>query len=80
VNDTIVHVQYGTNSYLGRDVGALDYLYDYLIKKIYSSKLYFDFGTSNEDEGHSLNCGLIAQKEGFGAKAVVHDSYEITVK
>jgi hypothetical protein len=29
--------------------------------------------------GHFLNTGLIAHKEGFGARAVMHDIYELTV-
>ena len=38
---------------------------------------YFDFGISNEQGGRKLNRGLIDQKEGFGARAVVHDHYAI---
>ena len=68
------------NSEVGREIGALDLLLDYLIKNIYKDKKYFDFGISNEDAGRYLNTGLIAQKEGFGARAVVHDFYELEIK
>jgi hypothetical protein len=34
---------------------------------------HFDFGTADECDGRYLNRGLIDQKEGFGARAVVHD-------
>ena len=34
----------------------------------------FDFGISNERDG-TLNPGLMRNKEGFGARAVVHDRY-----
>lgn len=44
-----------------------------LIHVYYASKPYFDFGTSDEDG--KLNLGLIDQKEGFGARTVVHDHY-----
>ena len=64
----------------GRNVGALDFIIDKLINEVYSNKKYFDFGISNEDGGRFLNTGLIAQKEGFGARAVVHDFYEFEVK
>ena len=35
-----------------------------------------DFGTSNEDGGKVLNASLIYQKEGFGGRGVVYDTYE----
>lgn len=79
-NQNIVHTQYLANSENGRECGALDLLIDYLIKDIYKDKKYFDFGISNEDAGRFLNTGLIAQKEGFGARAVVHDFYELEIK
>ena len=79
-NQNIVHTQYLANSEEGRETGALDLLIDYLIKDIYKNKKYFDFGISNEDAGRYLNTGLIAQKEGFGARAVVHDFYELEIK
>ncbi|MDK7758022.1 GNAT family N-acetyltransferase [Providencia rettgeri] len=73
----VAHTQYLYNTYEGREVGALDGLIDYLVKEVYSSKEYFDFGISNENQGQVLNEGLIAQKEGFGARAVAHDFFEI---
>ena len=79
-NQKIVHTQYLANSEEGRELGSLDLLIDYLIKDIYKNKKYFDFGISNEDAGRYLNTGLIAQKEGFGARAVAHDFYELEIK
>ena len=79
-NQNIVHTQYLANSGEGREIGALDLLIDYLIKDTYKNKKYFDFGISNEDAGRYLNTGLIAQKEGFGARAIVHDFYELEIK
>jgi lipid II:glycine glycyltransferase (peptidoglycan interpeptide bridge formation enzyme) len=79
-NKTIVHTQYLANSFEGRNIGALDFVIDKLINEVYSNKRYFDFGISNEDAGRYLNTGLIAQKEGFGARAVVHDFYELEIK
>lgn len=75
-NKFIVHTQYMANSTEGRELGALDFLIHNLICDVYSSKKYFDFGISNENNGLVMNSGLIAQKESFGARAVVHDFYE----
>ncbi len=78
--DEVAHAQYIASSLEGRDLGALDLLFDHLLKKEYKEKDYFDFGISNEQEGRYLNTGLISQKEGFGARAYVHDFYEIKIQ
>jgi len=73
----VAHVQYIAASNRGRDVGALDALFEHLIEQEFCAKPYFDFGISNEQQGRVLNRGLIEQKEGFGGRAVVHDFYTI---
>ena len=78
--ETVVHTQYLANSEEGRDLGALDYLIDHLLKEVYKDKRYFDFGISTEDNGKYLNEGLISQKEGFGARAVIQDFYRIKIQ
>ena len=40
----------------------------------------FDFGISTEQGGRYLNEGLIFQKEGFGARTVVYDTYELNIE
>lgn len=77
--DTVAHVQYISASEKGKAYGALDYLFDYLIQKEYSNKAFFEFGTSTEENGRVLNEGLIAQKEGFGGRAIVYDTYELII-
>lgn len=72
----VAHVQYIASSEAGRELAALDLIFMALIEKL-TSKRYFDFGISNEDQGRRLNVGLIEQKEGFGARAVVHDFYRL---
>ena len=74
---TVAHTQYLANSNLGREIGALDGLIDFLIKETFKHKKYFDFGISTESQGQELNTGLISQKEGCGARAIVHDFYEL---
>ena len=78
-NIDIVHTQYLANSIEGKEIGALDFLIDYLITNIYRDKKYFDFGISTENSGRYLNGGLISQKEGFGARGVVYDFYELEI-
>jgi hypothetical protein len=74
-NPEITHLQYVANSNEGRQIGALDFLIDYLMRESTKDKKYFDFGTSNEENGRVLNRGLIDQKERFGARAVANDRY-----
>ncbi|AOR64661.1 GNAT family N-acetyltransferase [Pectobacterium wasabiae] len=72
----IVHTQYLASSTEGRKYGALDYILSYLITDVYSERSYFSFGISTEKAGSYLNEGLVAQKEGFGGRGIVHDFYE----
>lgn len=72
----VVHTQYMAASEEGRRLDALSFLLAELIGGIYANKACFSFGISTEQEGRVLNGGLIAQKEYFGARAIVHDFYE----
>ncbi|GGP18590.1 GNAT family N-acetyltransferase [Silvimonas iriomotensis] len=74
----VAHAQYIASSAAGRAGGALDLLFITLIDEIYARHRYFDFGISTEHNGEYLNVGLLEFKEGFGARAITHDFYEIT--
>jgi hypothetical protein len=74
---TVAHAQYIAASPEGQSMGALDLLFHQLINDIFRDTQYFDFGISNEEMGKVLNDGLIKFKEGFGARAIVHDHYEL---
>ncbi len=76
----VAHTQYLAASDTGRSNGALDLLLDWLIREKYRDKRYFSFGISTETDGTVLNEGLIAQKEGFGGTAFVHDFYELPIR
>lgn len=78
-NAAVVHAQYISASEDGKRLGALDALFSWLITEVYRGNTYFDFGISTEDNGRFLNEGLIDQKEGFGARGVVHDHYHLDV-
>jgi hypothetical protein len=73
----VCHVQYNAASEDGKNAGALDLVIDHLVEFFSASKKYFDFGVSTEDNGRYLNVGLVEYKEGFGARTIMHDFYEI---
>ena len=73
----VCHIQYNAASEDGKQFGALDVIMDDLVERYKSSKRYFDFGVSTEDNGQYLNPGLVDYKEGFGGRTVVHDLYEL---
>jgi hypothetical protein len=79
-NMNVAHAQYIANSPIGRKMNALDILFEYLINYYAGKRKYFDFGISTEQEGRYLNESLIFYKESFGARACVHDFYEVDVK
>ncbi|MFC1785828.1 GNAT family N-acetyltransferase [Candidatus Neomarinimicrobiota bacterium] len=78
-NEKVCHTQYIATSDEGKKVGALDYLIDQLINNIYEDKEYFDFGISTVNDGKVLNEGLLFQKEDFGGRTVVYDTYRIEI-
>lgn len=70
-----VHMQYIISTDEGFKVGALDYLFSYLISYYKLHKKFFSFGISTTDGGKVLNEGLVTQKEGFGARSLIQDHY-----
>lgn len=60
----------------GKEIGALDFLFDFIINSRCVPYHIFDFGQSTEQMGKYLNEALIFQKEGFGGRGVVYDIYE----
>jgi len=80
--ENVAHVQYIasiSDNQLKNKIRASDYLFDYLIKKYATEKKYFDFGISNENQGKTLNKGLLYWKESFGARTVTQDFYELSL-
>ncbi|PGT82988.1 MULTISPECIES: GNAT family N-acetyltransferase [Bacillaceae] len=76
ITENVAHVQYISANQSGKEISALDFLFDYLINQRYSNVRYFDFGTSVEKQGFFLNEGLSFQKQGFGARGVVYQYFE----
>ena len=79
VSRQVAHAQYTASTPEGRKWGAIDYLYNHLIYEVFASHRYFDYGTSVEEGGRVLNESLLSQKEEFGGRAVVYDTYEINL-
>jgi hypothetical protein len=75
----VAHAQYIASTGEGRELGALDRLFSWLLDHVYAGKRYFDFGISTEHDGRRLNHGLIENKESWGARAVVCDHYELSL-
>lgn len=73
------HVQYISANEIGKNLGALDMLFDHLINIEYSNIEIFDFGQSTENNGYILNENLIFQKEGFGGRGIVYEVYEYII-
>jgi hypothetical protein len=74
----VAHSQYIAMSDRGRDAGALDFLFGWFLDEGFKNKRVFSFGICNENEGRSLNRGLLDWKEGFGGRSCAHDFYEIS--
>jgi len=75
----VAHVQYIAANDVGKNLGALDLIFDHLINTVYKDFFIFDFGHSNENMGKYLNENLIFQKEGFGGRGIVYEIYKITI-
>lgn len=77
VTPQVAHVQYTAAEDTSRVDRPLDLLFTYLIEERYAQVPYFDFGISTEEGGRILNDGLLAQKEGYGGRAVCYDAYRL---
>ena len=73
----VAHCQYIAANSEGQATSALDVLFDRLLVGVYCDHPYFDFGSSHEDNRRAVVAGLIDQKEGFGARAVVQETYRV---
>lgn len=79
VTNRVVHSQYIAANARGKEIHALDYLFEGIIARSLKNHSYFDFGISTEENGTYLNEQLIYQKEGFGGRGLCYDWYEWTL-
>lgn len=80
VAGNVAHPQYISGNEMKNELGSLDYLYDYLITKVFSDKMYFDFGPSHEENGRKIKEGILFWKESFGAKTITQSFYVVETK
>lgn len=77
-NPRVSHAQYIASSDSGYAVGALDAVFDRCLSRAAArGARYFDFGTSNRDQGRVLNDGLYQFKAQFGGGGVAYELYEL---
>ncbi|MFW9603108.1 MAG: GNAT family N-acetyltransferase, partial [Prevotella sp.] len=72
----VIHGQYSSTNSIGKDLGAMEAIYDRVMYHDYPDYQYLDFGSSTENDCSVINDGLIAHKEGYGGRGVVYDTYE----
>ncbi len=73
---TTTHLQYISSGEAGRSYGALDFLMERLWQT-YTPYTYLSLGVSDRrDATHSLNWGLLAWKEGWGASTFPHYRFQ----
>lgn len=75
----VCHIQYISASEFGRELKVLPMIFNYLMDTVFADVRYFDFGTSNEDNGNYLNEGLMQQKEGMGGRSIIYNIYQINL-
>lgn len=75
----VVHTQYMAASDTARQIGALDLTVSTILETYRNDKLWLDFGISTEDGGRYLNEGLIAQKEGFGGRTNIYETFVVSI-
>ena len=75
----VVHTQYIAATEKGLELGANELVLQHIMDIFRGSKPYLDFGISNENRGTYLNAGLVAQKEHYGGRTVVHQFYEMNL-
>lgn len=77
IYENVVHTQYMAANEKAREIGALDFTISTVINIYKENKEFLDFGISSENNGRELNQGLISQKEGFGGRTNVYETWEI---
>ena len=76
---TVAHTQYIAATGAGLGCHALAMVWHKLITETFSSRPFFDFGTSNENNGLILNHTLLQSKAGYGARGIAYVIYEMDI-
>ena len=73
----VIQTQYMAANEEARKRGGLDLVIATIIEKYKQEKMWLDFGISTEHGRIYLNEGLISQKEGFGGRTGVYETWKI---
>ena len=76
VSTQVARAQYSSATPEGKQLGAIDIMYDRIINDDYHHLPYFEFGTSAMADSNAINETLVFQKEGFGGRGICFDRYE----
>ena len=76
VSTQVARAQYSSATPEGKQLGAIDIIYDRIINDDYHHLPYFEFGTSAMADSNAINETLVFQKEGFGGRGICFDRYE----
>jgi hypothetical protein len=76
----VSHAQYIASVGPGMAAGALEAVFAHCLERAsQTGKRYFDFGTSNREQGRVLNTGLYRFKSEFGASGVAYEFYDLPI-
>ncbi len=76
----VIRLQYSTATDFGRGVNATAWLLHRLLLSARAiGTTWFDFSSSNGNDGHVINEGLHRFKSQFGASGVAHQFYEVSL-
>ena len=76
----VIHTQYLAANDTARKIGGLDSVIQAIIDDYSEKKKWLDFGISTEEHGRVLNEGLISQKEGFGGRTNIYNTWELRIQ
>ncbi|WP_321538602.1 hypothetical protein [Flavobacterium piscinae] len=74
-----VKSQYGATTSLGEKMRALDFLFITLLNEYKDKFDFFDMGTVSENQGNSINQGLLKQKQELGCSISEQNYYSFVL-
>lgn len=77
VTDRVARCQYIAASPRGKDLSVMPALFQYVINEYRGVVRYLDMGSSNEDDWHEVNAGLLRQKCSYGGRAIAFPTFRI---
>jgi hypothetical protein len=76
---TCVRLQFSGCTQEGFELSGNHFINGYLMEHHVRPGQWIDFGTSMDPETGELSATLIANKESFGARAILQDTYQLEI-